>query len=729
MVASALLRAAFALGLALPTAPAPDTSSIRGTVRESGTVGVPGANVFLLQTLEGAVTDGAGGFEFTTHLEGNATLIVRRDGYLELRTAVTLPTGALDIVVDREPIRLAPIVVEPGRYGGGAEGEVSLTSLDVVTTPGAAADVFRAIQTFPGLQTVTDGAGLFVRGGDVSETRITLDGAVVLAPYRFESPTGNAFGAFDPFSLDGIYFSAGGFGVRHGDALSGLAELQTRGRPTTNQLDVSASLAALSARAGAALPHGLGVRVGGTRSSTRLLFDLNGVDEDFSQVPEGRDVNAALTWEYSPEGRMKLFTVRQWDQFGVAVESPSFNGGFDAENRTDLTVLSGTDLLGSAVVSYSASVSGRTREQAFGAFRLREQDRYFQARGELGVTLGPSWFGRAGIEWERREAGLAGSIPDEGHDVRPGARTTVFDSELSGGRTGVFVEGEWTARLWLRVKGGVRTDLAELTSRRTYGPRVSAAVSLMDGAALTFAWGRYHQVPNPLFFEPTVGIPGLEAMRAEHRVAALQIGSGARQIRAEIYRKDYRDLSANTRDNQVNPGGRGLSRGIDLYAAGAGPFGTTGRFAFSAIQAERTDPDTGLLARSPWDIRRNVVAVIERNWNSRFTTGVTYKRATGRPFTPVVGATLDFDQDIWVPEFGEPFSERLPTYARLDLSASLLLGLGRDDLTVLFASISNLLGRDNISAYQYNDDYSERIPTGQGFSRTLYFGVSSTLSF
>ena len=40
---------------------------------------------------------------------------------------------------------------------------------------------------------------MFVRGGDVAETRVFINEAVVLAPYKNESPTGGFFGAFDPF--------------------------------------------------------------------------------------------------------------------------------------------------------------------------------------------------------------------------------------------------------------------------------------------------------------------------------------------------------------------------------------------------------------------------------------------------------------------------------------------------------------------------------------------------
>jgi vitamin B12 transporter len=135
-------------------------------------------------------------------------------------------------------------VVVAGGFRLGDQPDAVLNTLEVVQTPGAAADVYRALQTFPGLQAVDEGAGLFVRGGDVAETKVLLNEAVVLSPYRYESPTGGFFGSFDPFLLEGIFFSSGGFGARYGDALSGLAALRTLGRPERLGLGATASLAA-----------------------------------------------------------------------------------------------------------------------------------------------------------------------------------------------------------------------------------------------------------------------------------------------------------------------------------------------------------------------------------------------------------------------------------------------------------------------------------------------------
>src|SRR5256885_1037107 len=123
--------------------------------------------------------------------------------------------------------------------------------------PGATADVARAIQTLPGVQSVDEGTGLFVRGGDVSETRVFLNDVAMLSPYNYETPTGNYTVTVNPFLLDGIFFSSGGFGARYGNILSGVADLRTAGRPVQSSITGVAGLASVSTGADLALDHGI----------------------------------------------------------------------------------------------------------------------------------------------------------------------------------------------------------------------------------------------------------------------------------------------------------------------------------------------------------------------------------------------------------------------------------------------------------------------------------------
>ncbi len=703
--------------------------AVWGGVRSSAAGPVAGADVFLISTLEGSATDQNGCFTLTTSFVGPTTLVVRALGYQDASVQVELPMRE-PIAVELVPaaIALPPLTVRAGTYVVGPDERAELTSLDVVTTPGTAADVLRAIQTLAGVQTVGDGASLIVRGGDAAETKVILDGVRVLAPYRYESPTGSAFGAFDPFALDGIFFSAGGFGARHGDALSGVVELTTLGRPETSSVDLTASLAAISGRVAIAASDRSGFRLTGTRSHTGLLFDLNRVDANFTRVPEGSDLSLAGAWEYRATGKIKVFGIAQKDQFGVEVTDPSFAGAFESDNATRSVVVSGQDVVGRLRPQWSVGYSTRARSQSFGAFLLDEEDRFFQARVEVAWDIAPRVLAHVGVESERRRSGIGGSFPTDA-DARPGAIGSLFDSEVRARRSALFGEVEWRASDNLAVVPGVRFDRSNLSNRTTVDPRFSATYAIKEGLTATVAWGLYHQVPAPLSYEPTVGIVDLPPMRAQHWAAGLTFAPGDALVRIEGYRKTYRELAAADRDAIVRGQGVGSSEGVDLFAKSGLGWGFGGRISYSLLRAKRTDPNTGRLSRSPFDITHTLVIAADRPLGPAWTVSASLRQATGRPFTPVSGAAFDPDQQVWQPQYDEPYSERFPDFRRIDLSITRLHSFWTGNLTVFFASITNVLDRRNVTRVEYSPDYSSRTPVDSPFRRTLYVGATLSTPF
>ncbi|MEJ2152290.1 MAG: hypothetical protein P8Y29_04930, partial [Gemmatimonadota bacterium] len=75
---------------------------------------------------------------------------------------------------------------------------------------------------------------LYVRGGDPAETPVYVEGGRLLHPGVFETFNGSVFGILDPSVLRKAYFSSGGFSARYGNALSGVVDLETDGRPTVS---------------------------------------------------------------------------------------------------------------------------------------------------------------------------------------------------------------------------------------------------------------------------------------------------------------------------------------------------------------------------------------------------------------------------------------------------------------------------------------------------------------
>ncbi len=719
------------MGLAPARLAAQESSAVSGTVRDAAGQPLAGADAFLIETLEGSLTDDVGGFRFETRHTGPATLVVQRTGYLEVRRTIDLPRdGPLAIVMQLAPVALEPITVEAGTFRLGSLPDVTLSDLEVVTTPGAAADPFRAIQTFPGIQSVGEGAGLFVRGGDIAETRVLLDGATVISPFRLDGDRTISFGRFDPFQLRGIQFSAGGFGAEYGDALSAIVDLQSVDRPSSRELGVTAAIGGFSGGLSFDPSESAGFRVTATRTDTDLLMRLNGRRDEFDEVPRSNDLSGGGEWVYRPGGSLKAFALVQTDHVGVRIDDPSHSGVYRSDARADLFALSGLDGFGAAGLKWGLATSGSRKDEDFGAFRLERDDRLTQARVRIEVPVRPGLAVAAGAEVEHRDADLAGSVPTASYDNAPDAAKTVFSSRESGARLGGFGQIELQPSGALRLLLGMRADRSTFTGRTTLDPRLSATWRPAGRLTLTAAWGVFHQVPDPLLFEPTLGDPSLPAMSARHWIGGATWDEGARLVRVEAYAKHYGSLAARTRDGVTRGGGTGAARGVDVFVKDElGFLGLDGRVAYSFIRSDRTDPDSGRLAPSPFDATHSLNLVLNRSFAGWLEAGVAYRAATGVPFTPIVGAAFDETRGLWQPVHGAPMSERLPAYARVDLSASVLQTLWRDNITVFFVSMMNSLDRSNVRAFRYSRDYAERIPLKTPFPRSIYFGVTTTLPF
>jgi vitamin B12 transporter len=721
MIAWALVLIGFA-------AQAPDDAPLRGRVVGESGAPIAGANVFLLETLDGALTNAAGEFAIRTTHRGVATLVVRRVGFKPRQLDVRIPASEpIVVTLERQPVVLAPVAVQAGRYTAGEERGATLTTLEVVTTPGAAADVNRAIQTLPGVQSVDEGTALFVRGGDYTETKVLLDGAVLLNPTQLRTPTGTFVGTVDPFLLDGIFFSSGGFGARYGNALSGVVSLRTQGRPSRTSGTASAGLAALSGAAAVALPHTIGLRVAANRFDLDPFLRFNGSERRYDPPPVGHDLSGSATWVYRPTGEVKLFALDQTSRLGVGVDEASYAGTFHVAHESHVVVATWRDAFGSVTPSISVSTSDLDGREDFGAFRLGRRLRSSQVSAVAEWSEGSLVTVRGGVEWERASTSFDGSIPARGDDVAPGARVTLWRSDGAGDRHGVFTEVDWRLGARLAATTGLRTDRAALTGARTVDPRLSVSLALRPGVTLTSAWGIYHQVPDPIFFDAAFGgDPSLPPSRATHAVVGAELGGGGERFtaRVEAYDKRYADLVQLTRDYAVVGEGTGRARGADVWLKARGPFHIDARLAYGFVRSRRTDPHTSVVASAPFDVTHSLTAMLTRQWARGWQTSAAYRHATGRPFTPVVSATFDEARRLWVPTYGIAMSERLPPFHRLDLSASWFRRISPSLQVVAYWSMSNVLDRANVHAYRYSSDYTQRLPVRSIFERSHYFGMS-----
>ena len=180
-----------------------------------------------------------------------------------LLAAALLPAlpASLALAQSEEATKLSAVTVFAGLYPTGELPGAILNSLEVVRTPGAAADINRALQTFPGVQIPDEGNALFVRGGDSIETATLVNGLRYPTATRLNAPAGNFAGTLNPFEARRITFASGGFGARFGNALSGVVDLDTLGSPGAHSLTIGGGIGALSLGVAGALNDHAGLRL------------------------------------------------------------------------------------------------------------------------------------------------------------------------------------------------------------------------------------------------------------------------------------------------------------------------------------------------------------------------------------------------------------------------------------------------------------------------------------
>jgi hypothetical protein len=719
--------------------------AVRGVVRRADGRPLPSATVYLLETLEEVRTDSSGVFVLRVQHRGLGTLVARALGHLPQAVDLQFPVDtAVVLVVQAAPPRLSAVqVVSAGEYRVGSGQRAALTPLEIVQMPGAAANVARALQALPGVQAVDEGSGLFVRGGDVSETRVLVDDAWMLSPVRVDNPTGHTTSTLPPFLLERTDFLAGAFGASRGNALSGVVHMHSADPSPRHTASLSGSIGSWSAQA-ATRPMGrFSARAALGWSDLRAMVATFGSNQPYAPVPSSGYASATVDWRSSEAGRVRLFVVDQGSRFGVGAatdvapsSAASSAGRYRATTTERLAVLSWRDSSTRWRPALTAAWSAHTRHETIDALQLQTNLDAPQLVASLARVMRDGSVLRAGAERETLDAVYTG-------DLGGRSSTPLFEATSRGVRSAMFVEREQVFRGTLRVLTGLRSDHHTLTARRTIDPRLS--VAWQHGAlGLTAAWGRYHQVAEPLF-RRSEDASTFAPMRATQWTVGLQWGKDTAGLRVEWFDKQYDALWQLNRARTPVGDGRGFARGLDLHARWPLVGGGSARLSYSHVRARRSDTELPAAGYTPShagapltpalaDITHSLTTLMD--WRIRtFTVSSAWRVASGRPYTaltgwrattPVSGAGATSTAET-LPVYGPTLGARLPRYQRWDLSASWYRALGGQRGLVLWASLANLLGRDNVMRYRWTPGQATSTPVLAPFNRSLFVGSTLLL--
>ena len=226
--------------------------SIHGFVRENETgEPLPYANVILPALNRGATSNVEGYFVVSDLPVGTHTLIVSIIGYSKYEQTIDLPAD-LNLRLD---IRLDQVIIEGQTIEVSAEREKfkELVSTSTVTLDRRAievapsfveADVFRALQLLPGVQSLNDfSSALYVRGSTPDQNLIMLDGITVYNPMHL----GGIFSTFNTDAIKEADFHAGGFPAQYGGRLGSILNIVNR-EGNTEEFSGNANISLISSK-------------------------------------------------------------------------------------------------------------------------------------------------------------------------------------------------------------------------------------------------------------------------------------------------------------------------------------------------------------------------------------------------------------------------------------------------------------------------------------------------
>lgn len=686
---------------------------LTGKVIDEKGQAIPGANIVIVDSYDGASSAVDGSFDFTTEETGSRILNVTFVGYKSSSQKIDLNGKPLSFAIElREEInQLEAVVISAGSFTAGEEKRRTvLKAVDIASTAGATADIAGALNTLPGTQKVGESGRLFVRGGDGNEARTFIDGMLVLDAYGTAAPNTPSRGRFLPFMFKGTSFSTGGYSSEYGQALSSALVLNSKDKAELTQTDIGLlSVGADVAHTQVWDKASLSGKVQYT--NIRPYFGLINQRVDWVKAPASLEGSTAFRQQVGKGGLFKFF------------------GNF---NRADFSL-------------YNHDIANPELKQLY-----QLGNRYSYGNASYQHVWNNQWMLRGGVSYTRNDNDLkVEGIPmgqqEEGVHAKVVAEYSVSDRvELHFGNEVIhrsyeasrwnesdnhaeqltfretisasFAEAEMYASQRIVTKLGVRSETNSLLNKVGLDPRISVAYKPGTRGQFSLAYGTFRQsAKNELLRFNN----DLRQERAEHYILNYQIITDRRTFRVETYYKKYNDLVKYVNGNPflLNNAGSGYARGIELFWRDNKTLRNVDYWVSYSFLDTKRDYLNYPIAATPAFASRHNYSVVYKHFVKAIKSqvGVTYSYSSGRPY--------------FNPNAEKFNSDRTPSYQDLSANLSYL----PTNWLIIHLSCTNLLGRDNIFGYEYaatpgSDGMYASRAIRQPAARFLFLGAFITLS-
>ncbi len=688
-------------------------TTINGKVLNQSGKPVKAAQVFIEGTTDFALTDDLGAFSLITFATGNAKLGVKKETVDPQFFPVVLNGGTItqDVKVE-EANEIEEIVISAGSIKASNDRTVAiLNPLDIVTTAGGQGDIAGAIQTLPGVQrNGGDQTGIMVRGGDVNEASMIIDGLVAQNAFNSNVPGVASRTRFNPFQFKGTAFSTGGYSARYGQALSAVLDLSTNDLPEQSNMNIGAHFAGVYV-GGSRLMDNSAVEFTANYTNLSPFFLITKPNVDFFKVPQGFGFSGRYVAMTPSKGMFKTTITQSFNASGITVMDPSNPGSslkFGLANENTYMNTSYRDRINGDWSYYVAmAVSTNTDNISWGDYEVYRHDERQQGRAEMIYYKSNRFRMTMGTELNRI------------------TYTQKFDTLL--GQYGellsaAYVEADILPLKRLAVKPGVRAEYSQLLGRGNVSPRLATAIKMSKNSQISLASGLFYQTASTMYL-----IQGHRPkfQEAQHYMANYQIIAKDRIFRIEGYYKSYaqlvRELGTTYTPNQfrfdlgtVDNSGSGYAQGIDFFFRDKKTVENLDYWiSYSYIDTKRLYQNYTEKVTPDYVSDHNLNVVVKYFWMKAQTNfSATYSYASGRPF--------------YNPNSASFLSDRAPAYHNVALTVSYLTTI-KKMFSVVYLSVDNIANQKNVLGYRYSADGTQRYEIKPPLYFNVFLGINLSL--
>ena len=713
-----------------PFAWAQGSVTISGYVRDRASgEALIGATVQVAGTSVGVATN-AYGFYALSLTPGRYSLSIMYVGYKPLSiTKDVAANETLQVELEENSEELDEIVISAeGGNSNVVSTQMSIAKIDpklVKQIPAVLGepDLIRALQLLPGVTAVADGAaGFNVRGGSADQNLILLDEATV---YN----SSHLFGLFsvaNPDAIKSVTLYKGGIPARYGGRLSSVMDIRQR-EGNSKEFSGEAGIGLISARLlaeGPIVKDKSSFMVAGRRSYGDLFLPLI----DNKSTAYFYDLNAKVNYNINDRNQLFLSGYIGRDQFSLGSIFNSTWGNTAATLRWNHLFSQKLFANFSAIYSnYDYSLDQLTTGAQYNWIsRIISRD----AKADFSYNLGTKTNLAFGGEWKNYEFRPGDITPIKGSTVKPRTLDNKYAIETGAYFSIEHVMGPVTINAGIRhssfarkgpqtlpvyennqpvvynvqigrYENGVvvgstsRTSSQRINTYSNWEPRLALTAITSSSSSIKASYNRMYQylhlISNTTAPQPTdLWVPSgnfIEPQMVDQYAIGFFKNLNGNKYEASIegFYKDMNNLvdyvdgadliTNNTIETELL---RGIGRGYGLeflIRKKNGPL--TGWVSYTLSKAERrvkgiTESDPGINGgqwyNANFDKPHNLSVVGSYQINKRWSLSSNFVITSGIPGTFPVGR-YEY-AGLVVPQFGFRNQERLPTYHRLDVSAT-----------------------------------------------------------